>query len=115
MLQIQGQTRWIGHYVTLRGTPEDPTPTLWEQEVRSSNLRAPTIIFNSLRTFHFPTRNLCPLCVRNLSVAQHSVAANRADLGSFIWARNRQIKRRYCKTSCSPRCANVRREGVSVG
>ena len=97
MLQIQGQTRWIGHSVTLRSAPEDPNPTLHTQEVTGSSPVAPTIVFNSLRTFHFPTRNLCPLCVRNLSVAQHSVAANRAELGSLIWARNRQIRRCYLK------------------
>jgi len=48
VLQIQGQTRWIGHSVTLRSTPEDPTPTLHTQEVRSSRLRAPTIVYRGL-------------------------------------------------------------------
>ena len=49
MLQIQGQTRWIGHSVTLRSTPEDPNPTLVDQEVPSSILGASTIVFSKLR------------------------------------------------------------------
>ncbi len=34
--------------MTLRNAPEGPNPTLREQEVRSSNLRAPTNPFNDL-------------------------------------------------------------------
>ncbi len=49
MLQIQGQTRWIGHSVTLRSTPEDPNPTLVDQEVPSSIMGASTIVFSKLR------------------------------------------------------------------
>ena len=42
---------------------------LWEQEAGGSNPSAPTIVFNSLRTVHLPTRNLCPHSARIFPVA----------------------------------------------
>ncbi len=82
MLQIQGKTAWIGHSVTLHNTPRSPDPTLHTQEVRSSSLRAPTIVFNDLQDSHLADISLCPLCVRNLGVAQHRLRASSPDLSS---------------------------------
>ena len=65
MLQIQGQIQWAGRSVTIGSTQENPNLTLREQEVRSSNLRAPTNTFNKLQGNRSPAEFPC----------QHSVNA----------------------------------------
>ena len=62
----------IYHFVSLCPTWSTTALILHTQEVRSSSLRAPTIVFNNLRVVYVSDSGLCPLCVRNLPVAQHS-------------------------------------------
>ena len=90
MLQIQGQTRWIGHSVTLRSTPEDPNPTLVDQEVPSSILGASTIVFSKLRDIPKTLSASCQHYVSTLTgfgagteapaPPRFAPAGNRADL-----------------------------------